>query len=258
MPKCSVWLAGGLCLLLTVGVARDKHQKKKPSALPQVIQKGKPRSLRMARNWDALQGALSGDITPLDLDRGKYFKGQFDRQGFLSRVTYIDEDRQPVYEVRLQRDKSHYFRHYQIRIFRQTRLQELFPDLSLPPVSSLKKGWTIRVRLNSGLYPARIAVLDKQGIQYYFYEITYPKSSNRPDGSLVAVRGFRGDSTLVGSKELVYRSGEGLIQSTWRDARGRIVRKETLERDYTAMETTRTVSDSTGRILERRILPGIQ
>jgi len=251
----------GLIILLVAIVAlnaRDKKPSKSPRKIPQIVQTGKPRSIRLAPRWDPVTGRLSGVIKPLDLERGNYFKGRFDQKGRLERVVYFDENRTPVYEYRLNRDEDGLYRSYSIEFFQDGQLTTINSELIASDLSVVKKGWTVRVTLNTGYLPKRFEVLDGQGIRYYFYTISYPKATNIPGERLVVSEYFRSDSTRIGSRELVYRSGEGLIMLTIRDGRNHILRQKRLERDYTNLETMVTVTDSTGRVLERRIQPGLE
>ncbi|NOZ74238.1 MAG: hypothetical protein GXO90_02525 [FCB group bacterium] len=243
-------------LLLAVSVARDRP--KPVRKIPQVIQTGTPRAVRLAPKWDPVSGRLLGSLEPLDLETGRYFQGRFDGEGRLSRVRYLDEERKPVYEIRLNRGDRGFYQDYVITFYQRGRLTDLYPDLIAPDLSTFKKGWQCSVKLNTGYLPKSFVMTDAQGIRYYFYSVTYPKTSNTPGERWIISQYFRSDSTRVGSRELTYRSGEGLVALTVRDGQNRLLRKEKWERDYSSLETFVTVMDSTGRVLERRIIPGLE
>lgn len=237
--------------------ARDKKPAKSPRKIPQIIQTGKPGSVRLAPKWDPVAGRLSGSIESLDLESGQYYRGWFDRDGRLARIRYVDEERRPVYEYRLNRGEQGFYHNYTIIFYRDTRLTDLFPDLIAPDLSTVKKDWKCKVELNAGYLPKSFVVTDSRGIRYYFYSITYPKTGNKPGERWIVSQYFRSDSTRIGVRELVLHSGEGLVRLTVRDGQNRLIRTEKWERDYSNLETFITVTDSTGRVLERRIIPGL-
>ncbi len=245
-------------LAVSVLTAGGKDPQKMRRKIPQVIQTGKPKSVHLAPKWDPVAGRLEGTLKPLDLERGRYFKGVFDGKGRLDRVIYFDEQRKPVYEYRLSREDDGLYRKYTVRFLQDSQLSEIEPDLIAPDLSTVKKGWRAVVDLNTGFLPKRIEALDGNDILYYYYIITYPKVSNKPGEQLAVSTYYQSDSAKVGSRELRYRTGEGLIEMTIRDAAGHVLKKTELERDYNAMETKVTVLDSTGRVLERRIRPGLK
>lgn len=208
------------------------------------------------RLYNPAKGIASVELQPDSLI-GEYYEIHFSADSQVVRAVYYDRHGRPVraYEPIWQPDKENFFR-YRIIFFRAMPLTRLDPHLYVPDASEIRPGWRALVTLNLHTRRAeKVVVKDRQGILYYFYTFRAEGSTARPQQWLTTARYYRADSTLIGSHQLQFDGAAGLQAIWYYDENQRLLRSKEYAIDHTREEMRVTVKDSTGRIMERRIVP---
>ena len=138
-------------------------------------------------------------------------------------------------------------------------IARLDPRLYSHQLSEVRPGWKARFASRRDGRPKEVNVEDNIGVQYYTYKFTY---ASQVDSNLVMEviesSYFRSDSTFEGRHLVFMEEGEWLRMIQYYNQRNSSIYTLEYIHDPNMEETVEIRLDSTGREIDRKIIPFMQ
>jgi len=206
--------------------------------------------------WNAYYRALDLKGEPQSFYGQSYYQVKYNKDNRIKTVTRIDENREPQETYHLIWTRSGNRSEYNVVFHTRGSVFRLDPFLYDNKLSEVRPGWIAKFTSRKDGRPTKVSFSDKLGFTYFSYKFNYSTHSDSSmNMEVVESSYYDAKDNFVGRHLLFREDGEWLRMIQYYDRRNKIFETREFIHDSKIEETVRIISDSTGKEIERRIIP---
>ena len=209
--------------------------------------------------WSPYRRSLSIEGNPQTFYGDPFYEATYNKDKRIKTVTEYDSSRNPLHTWNLKWTRSGSRSEYYVEFHSRGPIARLDPRLYSHQLSEVRPGWKARFTSRRDGRPKEVKVEDNIGVQYYTYKFTY---ASQVDSNLVMEviesSYFRSDSTFEGRHLVFMEEGEWLRMIQYYNRKNSSIYTLEYIHDPNMEETVEIRLDSTGREIDRKIIPFMQ
>jgi hypothetical protein len=203
--------------------------------------------------WDPLEIELKNQKDLEELREKAYFQVQLNKDKRIKRVTYYNKEHQAQYSWEFMWSKDGSRHAYSILFHQNMRMTDLDSTLFTDALSEVRVNWTAQYKHRKNGKLASLLVYDHIGFLSYQYQFAY--LGEKGEDERIHSSYFRSDSSKVGNHIIYYNENQMLEKIDYFGKNGNLKRSITMDYWPGKSEVQKTIRDSIGIILSRRIIP---
>ncbi len=209
--------------------------------------------------WSPYRRSLSIEGNPQTFYGDSYYEATYNKDKRIKTVTEYDSERNQLHTWNLKWTRSGNRSEYYVEFQNRGTIARLDPRLYSHQLSEVRPGWKARFTSYRDGRPKEVKVEDNIGIQYYAYKFTY---ASQVDSNLVMEviesSYFHSDSVFEGRHLVFMEEGKWLRMIQYYNRKNSNIYTLEYIHDLDLEETVEIRLDSTGKEIERKIIPFMQ
>ena len=209
--------------------------------------------------WSPYRRLLSLEGNPQTFYGNPYFEATYNIDRRVKTITEYDSELNPLHTWNLKWTRSGSRSEYYVEFHNRGTIARLDPRLYSHQLSEVRPGWKAHFTSRRDGRPKEVKVEDHIGVHYYTYKFTY---SNQIDSNMVMEviesSYFRSDNVFEGRHLVFMEEGEWLRMIQYYNKKNSSIYTLEYIHNHELEETVEIRLDSTGREIDRKIVPFMQ
>ncbi|MBH10402.1 MAG: hypothetical protein CMG74_08660 [Candidatus Marinimicrobia bacterium] len=209
--------------------------------------------------WGPYRRLLSLNDNPQTFYGSTYYEATYNKDKRVKTVTEYDNKNNPLQTWNLKWTRSGNRSEYHVEFHTRGTISRLDSRLYSHQLSEIRPGWKAFFKSRKDGRPKEVKVVDNIGVHYYTYKFSY---RSQIDSNLVMEiiesSYFRSDSVFEGRHLVFMEDGEWLRMIQYYNQKNKSIYTIEYIHDMNLEETVEIRIDSTGREIDRKIIPFMQ
>lgn len=236
--------------------SKPRHQKKERPIDKQFDQNS---DSKYYKYWSAYRKSLSIEGNPETFYGIPFYEVTYNKDNRIKTVTEYSNERNPLQTWNLKWSRSGKRSEYYIEFHQRGSIERLDQRLYSHQLSEVRPGWKAIFTSRRDGRPKEVKVQDNIGVGYYKYKFTY---ATQVDSNVVMEviesSYFRSDSSFEGRHLIFMEQGEWLRMIQYYNQKNSSIYTLEYIHNHELEETVEIRIDSSGREIERKIIPFMQ